>query len=474
MPSSGQTYRDFVRAQSLSNPCLESLVGYLGRTSPTPRNDQYSIHHIQVRQDGLITAHTDLNGVKSLIDETSNPKSEKLLGSILVIEDICPATVELLGRRLGIDPIFFCDHINTAFPRTGSDPLPPHIVSFPSMIRNRGFVNIHSQRILDLGYIADSTTASYDVSVSGNYGRSARRLVPIANRQIALVRSCCSVLLKQFPGCPWLCIILIDPAPDVYHIRSNLLVSPRSPYLAQEQASLTRFEDFREIPPISSTLPPKHQQNAAISRRCFRETLLGYFESLPPCLDPHNPTILGLSYYPLRIIAAEWMQYTHLMSRYVKHYEFSLKDDLHLRLHREDIVDLQRWRRRSNQTLHKLMLTEQFIAHRRGAEPDQALWSDVLDDYRFLTTRVEKYRSSLELIVPLATAMAQIADTRKSMLEASSVKHLTLIALVFVPLAYVASVFSMSDGSLDVGHRGTVICFEGQGGKDGHVAERHP
>ncbi|KAK7973962.1 hypothetical protein PG989_015810 [Apiospora arundinis] len=140
------------------------------------------------------------------------------------------------------------------------------------------------------------------------------------------------------------------------------------------------------------------------------------------------------------------MQYTHLMSRYVKHYEFSLKDDLHVRLHREDIVDLQRWRRRSNQTLHKLMLTEQFIDHKRGAEPDQALWSDVLDDYRFLTTRVEKYRSALELIIPLATAMAQIADTRKSMLEASSVKHLTLIALVFVPLAYVASVFSMSDG----------------------------
>ncbi|KAK6839827.1 hypothetical protein PG987_005693 [Apiospora arundinis] len=399
----------------------------------------------------------------------SNPKPEKSLGSILVIEDICPATVELLGRRLGIDPIFFCDHINTAFPRTGSDPLPPHIVSFPSMIRNRGFVNVHSQRILDLGYIADSTTASYDVSVSGNYGRSARRLVPIANRQIALVRSCCSVLLKQFPG-----IILIDPAPDVYHIRSNLLVSPSLLIWHRSKLRSRDSKTSAKSPPISSTLPPKHQQNAAISRRCFRETLLGYFESLLPGLDPHNPTILGLSYYPLRIIAAEWMQYTHLMSRYVKHYEFSLKDDLHVRLHREDIVDLQRWRRRSNQTLHKLMLTEQFIDHKRGAEPDQALWSDVLDDYRFLTTRVEKYRSALELIIPLATAMAQIADTRKSMLEASSVKHLTLIALVFVPLAYVASVFSMSDGSLDVGHRGTVICFEGQGGKDGHVAERFP
>ncbi|KAK7946764.1 uncharacterized protein PG986_011085 [Apiospora aurea] len=136
------------------------------------------------------------------------------------------------------------------------------------------------------------------------------------------------------------------------------------------------------------------------------------------------------------------------MSRYVKHYEFSLKDDLHLRLHNEDTVDLQRWRRRSTQTLHKLMLTEQFIANRCRAEPDPTLWADVLDDYRFLSSCVERWRSSLELIIPVAASMAQLADTRKSMTEAANVRHITLIALVFVPLAHVASVFSMADGTI--------------------------
>lgn len=187
------------------NPCLQSLVDYLSPNPAAPRDRQPSVHSISVSRNGSLTTNLDLEGLKDLISRKRRVGCEEPLGIILVIEDICPATVELLGAGLSIDPLFFCDHINTSFPKSGSDPLPPSLVSFPSVIRNRDFVNIHSQRILDLGPIAKDATASYDVSVFGNYKRNARRLVPLKGRQVALMRSCCSILLKKFPEHPWLC-----------------------------------------------------------------------------------------------------------------------------------------------------------------------------------------------------------------------------------------------------------------------------
>ena len=134
------------------------------------------------------------------------------------------------------------------------------------------------------------------------------------------------------------------------------------------------------------------------------------------------------------------MLYTHLMSRYVKQYEYSLRSHNDT-LHDSDLVDLQRWRRRSKQTQHKLFLLTQFINVWLPREPDSAsidTWQRTLGDIRFLHSQVEYHKNSLEQMVPVATSMVQLR-------EASDVKRLTYIALVFVPLSWVASLFSMSE-----------------------------
>jgi Mg2+ and Co2+ transporter CorA len=41
--------------------------------------------------------------------------------------------------------------------------------------------------------------------------------------------------------------------------------------------------------------------------------------------------------------------------------------------------------------------------------------------------------------------MAQLADNRKSMVEAGRIMQLTYIAVVFVPLSFVAAIFSMAE-----------------------------
>lgn len=61
-------------------------------------------------------------------------------------------------------------------------------------------------------------------------------------------------------------------------------------------------------------------------------------------------------------------------------------------------------------------------------------------------------------MVPMATSMVQLLESRRSMLEAANVSRLTFIALVFVPLSWVASLFSMAD-DYSPGHRNFWVYF---------------
>lgn len=73
----------------------------------------------------------------------------------------------------------------------------------------------------------------------------------------------------------------------------------------------------------------------------MRASLLYYFRNHPPGFVASEPSTLVLGYYPMKVALAEWVLYTHLMSRYLKYYEYSFQD-VHNRLHNSDIVNLQR------------------------------------------------------------------------------------------------------------------------------------
>jgi putative effector of murein hydrolase LrgA (UPF0299 family) len=59
---------------------------------------------------------------------------------------------------------------------------------------------------------------------------------------------------------------------------------------------------------------------------------------------------------------------------------------------------------------------------------------------------VETYASRSEALVPVVTWPVQIGDTRRSLREAANVSHLTNVALFFIPLSFVAGLFSTNDG----------------------------
>ena len=119
---------------------------------------------------------------------------------------------ESLGSCLEIDPFFFCSHIASSYGDIEKDELPPLMALPPSRLVSGTFINIHHQKVLDLGDEMASSDVPYNLALMANVTRSVRPLPALSGRLIGLLRACTSVMKKDLPGDVWICTYLSSRA----------------------------------------------------------------------------------------------------------------------------------------------------------------------------------------------------------------------------------------------------------------------
>jgi hypothetical protein len=115
---------------------------------------------------------------------------------LIMVEDISPQLISLVGNALDIDPIFFADYVNTSFENIEIAPPPPSLAILPSLLSQRGYLHLHYQQVLDLGTAETFRDAAYALKTDSNVTRNIRRLVPLSGKQLALARATCSLVIK--------------------------------------------------------------------------------------------------------------------------------------------------------------------------------------------------------------------------------------------------------------------------------------
>lgn len=211
---------------------------------------------------------------------------------------------------------------------------------------------------------------------------------------------------------------------------------------ATTEPFLGSYEDFEGG---SSVFTSEDEKSTSLGTGMISDLVRFWARGNPPSFDSKNPTIQSLAYYPVRIVAAEWVKYGAVMNYCLKRYEYH--DDGDAKLDRFDhiIRELQSWRRRGMLARQRVQFIIRFLTSHDFAAVDlDSPWQHLIMDCEYIVSRIDDLASRLESMIPVNTSFIQIVDARRSFVETSNISRLTILALVFVPPTFISSLFSMN------------------------------
>ncbi|ORY02295.1 hypothetical protein BCR34DRAFT_605646 [Clohesyomyces aquaticus] len=452
-------YQAYVENDCRRRPSLDGLRQFL--SNPVSGNQACRITSLDFYRNSQKPQKTalDLRTLRSYLDvhdsdssagcERSNPfageitESQHVNGRIFIIEDLTKDIIELLGSALVIDPMFFAAHVHAAGDESQNQT--PDRSMLPSQLKRRNFINILYHRTIQF-----DENVSLPYNTLRRYTNVPRKVVvlPISeDRHVGLVQHCTSVLCVTHKRL-WLGIVLVDPplghpAGDDFFYRLEQGGS-LIPIRLASKFFQGGYEDSFTAPPARSfdlaQLPYSNRTGLLDDLVCYWSS-----DDAKP-FEIHSGDLGSLSYYPLQIVAGEWVKYLGVMYRAIKQYEYStaIKNTKHeLDKLNADMGALQRWRRRSMSSTHKIQTVLRMLRNNMAETPASRV-SFLVEDYEYIASRIEEFGNRLERMLPVVTSLVQIIDSRRSFDETANVSRLTAMALVFVPLTYISSLFSMN------------------------------
>jgi Mg2+ and Co2+ transporter CorA len=75
---------------------------------------------------------------------------------------------------------------------------------------------------------------------------------------------------------------------------------------------------------------------------------------------------------------------------------------------------------------------------------DRESCAQLIEDYEHIASLNHMFSLRLNGTVSVVTSLIQIIDSKRSLMETTNLSRLTYLALVFVPLTFVSSLFSMN------------------------------
>jgi hypothetical protein len=197
-------------------------------------------------------------------------------------------------------------------------------------------------------------------------------------------------------------------------------------------------------------------------RTSLRDDLVYYWNthySLIPSLSVPSDTTL----FPRKIIASHYMLLLTSIRSVLSSQEWQLsrRDDLsamqinYVEAQWSDIQALNRRCAEYSEDVERIMLAIGIKADAPDFSATGKDWTDSAKDFQLIHARLKALKARYEVLLGSITALAGIAGNRQSVAEAKrsfreakNVKILTLIGMVFIPLAFICGLFSMSDNFL--------------------------
>ncbi|KAH8723478.1 hypothetical protein GQ44DRAFT_774075 [Phaeosphaeriaceae sp. PMI808] len=442
------SYKDYVHFLCSHNPSLITLDKFLSRKYNQNYPCRFAALDFRAGDSFPISRQlVDLNHLRHELGEKGDTTrifqgsnaNNPLEGRILIIEDLTVDIIEYLGSEFDIDPLFFATHLHTMH-RTGRHHPTPDEAILPSRLKYRDYINISYHR---------PVTADQKCTHSDKFIRATsidRKLVFLQSPAIGLAHHRASIIKIRRDDNFWLAFLFVDPPLTKKYFISGHKGNPQHQVELNLRPYLGRYENFAELPKFSENW--QSAKNHA-EGGMFDDVVRYWQQSVPSWFDSANPSVQSLAYYPLHIVAAEWVKYTEVMHACIKRFEYQGGQLPTLNKFNNDLQELQSWRRRTIRSQEKCRaIIRRLSTHNSSDRRQCAAMETLVDDFEVIVKNIKIAGRSLENTLPIVTSLVQIIDARQSFAETANIRHLTVLALVFVPLGYVSSLFSMNPSNM--------------------------
>lgn len=211
------------------------------------------------------------------------------------------------------------------------------------------------------------------------------------------------------------------------------------------QGGYVDFVPPRRLQPGQLPSPTRHPRTSMLDDLCY------YYATSSDLLDESDWASPSQSAIFLKkIVAAHYLQ----LADYIK----VMLPSLELRLTTAWIEEQEQWkqlgtisRRCGNyrddieDTLLSLGYGLEMDKDKVAKTRDKNSWKECEVDYQYAYLRLKVLKERADNLMTSMTGLASIAGNRQNLEEAKRVKRLNLLALLFIPLAYTSSLFSMQD-----------------------------
>ncbi|PVI03756.1 hypothetical protein DM02DRAFT_612052 [Periconia macrospinosa] len=436
-------YRDYIEKLSGSNPSLlkqdpnniekplsdtNALVVLLESSSTGPPAFQKK----EFRDAPELSKHFRTN------DDSHN------FHRIYIMEGLAKEYISIIGGHFFMDPTFFqrqertCVWSNEFTPVSDALPHPSSLDPRKSFHLQYCELRQFSKAIENRYYFCERTRRHVGMTPPRHKEDST---TGILRRKI-------SWWSRETKNGGWDVVILCDPRLDKLSPQPREYIPSESRYSTIKPSDALVNEPFQDgyVDFIPLRSPDQVANKPGHPHDSMRHDLIHYFQNHSDLIQQDEWKTPGTSsVFVRKIVAAHYLQ----LIDYIK----AMLPSLELRLTTAWVEEQEQWK--SLQTISRRCgnyrddIEDTLLSLGYPLETPQSRgythWTDSQKDFQYIYFRLKILKERADTLMQSMTGLASIAGNRQNLEEAKRVKRLNLLALLFIPLAYTSSLFSMQD-----------------------------
>lgn len=429
-------YQEYIEALCGSNPSLNQ-PDPANETSPGPlrQNGRARVVLLDAPLEGVpVFKREDLYRIEDLQAHFKKTSHDHDRRRIYMMEGLATDYIAAIGGHFFMDPVFFqrqertCVWSNDFTPTSDALPQPSRL--HPEKMFHVQYCELrHFSEILPNKPFFCKRTGRHVGMTPARKGEKST--TGILRRKITWWT------IKSETKKGWDVVMLVDPQLEYLH-----------PEPAPKDLANKAFQDgYIDFIPVPDRKQAQIAKKHPHPHHSMLQDLCHYYMNHAGLLtadDWVEPTASAV--YLKKVVSAHYLQ----LIDYIK----AMLPSLELRLTTAWVEEEDQWK--SLQTISRrcgnyrddiedTMLSLGYALEGGSQQKSRAEWRDCHRDFQYIYFRLKILKQRADTLMSAMTGLASIAGNRQNLEEAKRLKRLNLLALLFIPLAYTSSLFSMQD-----------------------------